>query len=389
MNISKIFHPSQYQLFVLLTAASLITMSGGVVAPVFPDLVEQLNFDPTLAGNLVSIHCLTLALFSPLFGIIADKISPVRVLVPSLILYGLAGCTGALMTNFWSLLGTRALLGVASGGLAAASLGFMSIMYEGEERAQIIGYGTGTLTLTGIIFPLLGGWVGANNWQNAFYLYGLAIPLAGLATVVFPSQLYQPIKNPETGMSNNLGAVLSRPAIWQLLLTLALASVVMYSVVIYAPHYLKDTLGVDAKLNGLVLAARALGAAFISAFGAKRIAKILSRQGATAFGFGLMALTLITIPLLNQFQWILLTAVFFGFGFGLVLPNLYSALANIAPTQMRSSVLAIGTGAGFLGQFISPILLAPIRGGVGLEAVFYASAGIAMLAGFLLFLPKQ
>lgn len=95
------------------------------------------------------------------------------------------------------------------------------------------------------------------------------------------------------------------------------------------------------------------------------------------------------IPLLRQLNWILLNAVLFGVGFGIVLPNLYSALANLAPSKLRSSVLAIGTGAGFLGQFLSPILLGPVLGYSGLEGVFYAAASVSVIAGFLLILSSR
>jgi len=36
-------------------------------------------------------------------------------------------------------------------------------MYEGQARSKALGYATSTLTITGIIFPLLGGWVGATG----------------------------------------------------------------------------------------------------------------------------------------------------------------------------------------------------------------------------------
>jgi MFS family permease len=102
-----------------------------------------------------------------------------------------------------------------------------------------------------------------------------------------------------------------------------------------------------------------------------------------------MALTLMTIPLLHQISWIVLAAVFFGAGFGIVLPTLYSTLASLAPSDLRSSVLAAGTGAGFLGQFLSPIVLGPVLGYGGLEGVFYAAATIALVTGLLLFAPTR
>jgi predicted MFS family arabinose efflux permease len=370
------------RLLVLLLAGSLTTMAGGVVAPVLPDIIQQLHLNPGLAGNLVSMHCLTIALFSPLLGILADRIGRLKVLVPSLILYAVFGIAGAWMQSFWTLLVTRALLGAASGGIAAASLGLLGSMYEGEKRSQALGYATSTLTITGIAFPLLGGWVGAANWQVAFYLYGLGLPLAVIARLILKEQI-----RTKATPSHKLSQVLGHPQALWLLFTLVLASISMYAVVIYAPLYLKATIGAGAVLNGIVLASRAIGAATISAFGARRLSQKLGLAKSTAVGFGLMGVTVGMIPLLHQLNLILLTAVLFGAGFGIVLPNLYNALANLAPAKLRSSVLAAGTGAGFLGQFLSPILLGPVLSYGGLEGIFYAAASVAFMAGLLLLIP--
>ena len=384
LNTSKVLTGNNYKLWIILAAGSLTPMAGGVVAPVLPELVEQLNLDPILAGNLVSMHCFTIALFSPLLGILADRIHPTKVLIPCLFLYSLFGTAGALMPNFWLLLTTRALLGIASGGIAAASLGLVGRMYQGEARLQVIGYASATLTITGVIYPLLGGLVGAFNWQFAFYLYGIAAPLAVLAVFFFSEETSTRPKSASVGLLDSLGEVLSKVAVWRLLLSISLASLVMYASLIYLPLYLKETLNTGTAINGIVLASEAIGATISSAFLAKRLAQSFNTSAATGIGFGIMAAMLVVISLLSQFHWILLAAIFFGLGFGFVLPNLYSALANLAPSQLQSSVLAAGTGAGFLGQFISPILLGPLLSIGGLESAFYGAATVAMLGGLLL-----
>jgi ACDE family multidrug resistance protein len=376
------------RLLVLLVAGSLTTMAGGVVAPILPEMIQQLNLDPALAGNLVSLHCLTIALFSPPLGIVADRIGHLRVLIPSLILYALFGTAGAFMHSLMPLLVVRGLLGAASGGIAAASLGILGNMYQGEARSQALGYATSTLTIMGIAFPLLGGWVGSFHWQWAFGLYGIGLPLAILAARFLPEKSSPKTKGEVKETGSKLRHVLGRPYTLRLLCTLSLVSIAMYAVVIYAPQYLKQTIDATSVINGIVLASRAIGAAIISAFGAKRLAQRWGRPTTVAIGLGLMALTLSTIPVLHQLGWILVTAVFFGVGFGLVLPTLYGTLANLAPPDLKSSVLAAGTGAGFLGQFISPILLGPVLAFCGLAWVFYAAAIVALLAGLLLFVPK-
>jgi predicted MFS family arabinose efflux permease len=378
------------KLLVLLAAGSLTTMAGGVVAPILPEMIQQLQLDPALAGNLVSAHCLTIALFSPPLGILADRVGRVRVLVPALILYALFGTAGAFMDSLVPLLVVRGLLGAASGGIAAASLGLLGGMYEGEARSQALGYATSALTIAGIAFPLLGGAVGTIHWQFAFYLYGLGLPLALLVALVFDQKPSSPTaQSGEKGDSLKFRTVLQDRRIWRVLLTLGLASIAMYAVVIYAPLYLRQTIGASTVVNGIVLATRAVGAALISAFGAKRLVQTLGAARTGALGFGLMALTLTTLPLLHQLGGILVAAVFFGAGFGLVLPTLYGTLANLAPPSLRSSVLAAGTGAGFLGQFLSPVLLGPILGYGGLESIFYGAAIVALGAGVLLFAPSQ
>ncbi len=379
---------SDPKLLVLLLAGSLTTMAGGVVAPILPEMVQQLHFDPGLAGILVSMHCLTIALFSPVLGILADYVGRIRVLLPSLLFYAVVGMAGAFIDSFPSALLMRALLGIASGGIAAATLGLLGSLYEGKERSQALALATTTLTITGITDPLLGGWVGASQWQNTFYLYGLGLPLAILVAFVFKGKQPRSTKSEAKPLSNKLYEILRSRNALKLLLALGLTSVAMYAVVIYAPMYLKATIGAGPALNGIVLASRAIGAAFISAFGASKLAHRLGTMQATAWGFGLMAITLATIPFLQTLSWILLSAILFGAGFGIVLPSLYSALANLAPSQLKSSVLAAGIGVGFLGQFMSPILLGPILSASSLSGVFYAAAGVAAAAGLLLFAPN-
>lgn len=379
------------QLLVLLVAGSLTTMTGGLVTPVLPEIQDQLHLEPRLVAYLGTMHCWTIALFSPLLGILADRFGRLQVLVASLSLYGVFGTAGATATSFLPLLVSRGLLGAATGGIAAASLGLLGSMYEGKARSQALGYATGTLTLAGIIFPLTGGLIGLRHWQYAFYLYSIGLPLAILAAITLQQQ---PSSQTEPQISDEepnykLRQVFAQPETLWLLLTLALASVVMYSVVIFAPLYFKATIQANSVLNGTVLAFRAVGAAVVSAFGARRLSQTLGLSLATSVGFGLMAVTLGIIPLLHQMSWILLTAVLFGAGFGIVLPNLYHALANKAPAKLRSSVLSAGTGASFLGQSLSPILLGSVLNYSGLEVVFYTAAGLSIVAGILLLLGKN
>ncbi|MBW4661090.1 MAG: MFS transporter [Drouetiella hepatica Uher 2000/2452] len=371
-----------HQFLILLAAGCLTTMTGGIVSPILPEMVQELSLDPKWAGILVSIHALTSAIMTPVMGIVADRIGKLKVLIPCLLLYALFGIATAFVTTFPLLLVSRGLLGMASGGVAAATIGLLGSMYDGEQRSRILGYATSVMTTSAVFFPLLGGWVGGYNWHYAFYLYGLAIPLIAFALLV--------LREPQTPSDSllkmnqaSLGKVLLKPDILQIYLYIAIAAVTVYAVVIYTPLYLKSAINADPVLNGFVLAVRLVGAALVSAIGASRLARRMGANWAIAFGFSLMGMTVATIPLLTDIYLIVVTAILFGIGFGIITPNLYDALAERSPNELRASVLAIGTGFNSLGQFLSPVALGPIWKFAGLPSVFYIAGGFAMIASVL------
>jgi MFS transporter, ACDE family, multidrug resistance protein len=100
-----------------------------------------------------------------------------------------------------------------------------------------------------------------------------------------------------------------------------------------------------------------------------------------------MAMFLVLFPNLTPLWLLMLVSGLFGLSFGLVTPSLYNILANLAPSHLQSSILATGIGAGFLGQFVSPLILGPILSAKGLSGVFYSCAGLAIFIGLTLLIP--
>lgn len=375
--------PRFAQLCVLIAAGCLTTMTGGIVSPVLPEMVQQLNLDPRWAGLLVSIHALAIAMFTPLFGIVADRIGKLPVMLPALLLYSLFGVAGAFMPTMNLLLAVRVGLGISSAGIAAASIGLLGTMYDGEARTRILGYATSAMTTASVLIPLVGGWVGSLNWHYAFYLYGLGVPTALVARLLL-HEGRSPASTLDTRQSKLLKQTILQPQVLKLYLTIAIAAAIVYTVVIYTPLYLKEAIGAGPALNGFVLAIRAVGAALVSAFAASRLAKRIGSRRTIGAGFVIMALMLSTIPLLHDIRWIVPAAIAFGMGFGITVPNIYDVLATLSPSEVRSSILAIGTGANSFGQFMSPILLGPLWTTIGLTSVFYAAAGVALTIGVLI-----
>jgi len=380
---TKISTERAIQFGLLLLAGCLTTMTGGIVSPVFPEMVQELSLNPRWAGMLLSMHALTSALMTPVMGLLADRIGKMKVMVPSLLLYSFFGISTTFLASFPLLLASRALLGAASGGIAAATIGILSSMYEGESRSRVLGFATSATTTSAILFPLIGGWVGQTHWQYAFYLYGAGVVLAALVLIVFQGMSAKSSESIPLGQRDELGSVLRQPQVWLAYSLIGIAATVVYTIVIYTPLYLKATIGAGPELNGFVLAIRAVGAATVAAVGSTWLAKRLGANRAIALGFSLMATTIFTIPLATHLSLIVPAAILFGIGFGIVTPNLYNVLASNTPPNLRASILGLGTGFNSLGQFICPLLLGPVWKYAGLPPVFFAATGLAVFASFL------
>ncbi|MGB7416705.1 MAG: MFS transporter, partial [Thermosynechococcaceae cyanobacterium] len=261
-------------------------------------------------------------------------------------------------------------------------IGILSDLYDGDARTKMLGYVTSALATATVIFPVLGGWAGNVHWQYAFCLYGVAVPVALAAFFVLRRHPASATPAVDLSQADGIGQYLRQSRVQVLLLGLALTSALFYVVVVYAPLYLKEAIGATPILNGGVLAARSVGAAVVSAVGASHLAKKIGANRTIAVGFVLMAASLMLIPNLQQPLMIVLAALPFGIGFGLVMPNLYSALSEVASQSQRTGVLAIGTGVSSFGQFVSPAIFGPLWRFTG-SGVFVVAAALAIAISVL------
>ncbi|MCU0525286.1 MAG: MFS transporter [Elainella sp. Prado103] len=383
----------QSKLWVLLAAGSLAVMPGAVIIPVLGDIKTQLlNDSLQQASWLASAHYSMTALFSPLLGFLANRIGWVRVLVMSLVLFAVFGIAGTWATSFLPMLISRLLLGAATGGIAAASLGILAQMYDqAADRSHAIALASSAISLSNIVFPLLAGILGADRWQVAFYLYGISIPIAIAAVMLFPKQAGSTAAGLDRVAAKPVLVAMSHPTVLRFFLTLLLTSATALATVTNLSIYLRNApISAATPIIGLILASQAIGSAAISAFSLKGLTRRFGAVLSIGIGLGLMAFSLVAIPNLQQVSLLLPVAMLFGIGLGIVIPSHYAALANVTAPELQAIVLAVGTGMTFLGQFLSPGLFGfvlralPTPWSEQPMTVFYLAAGLVLSMGFLL-----
>ncbi|MDA8368256.1 MAG: MFS transporter [Nocardiopsaceae bacterium] len=366
----------------ILASAALTIMAPAIIAPSLPTM-EQVFGDQPAASLLVrlamTITSLMIAVSAPVSGMIADRVGRRPLLVACLVLYAASGTAGYFVTDLFLLLATRALLGIAVGGVMTAVSATITDWFDGPRRASFLGLQQAFASLGGVVFLPLAGVLATIGWRVPFWLYGLA---AAVALFAFLAVRDRPRDTPAVAADRGRAVTGHVLGIYALALG---ATMVFYMAPTQVP-FLLERLGIGPALVGAVVA----GSTLTSTLGAVGFPALRRRLNSAA-------ITTVSLALLGA-GWLLVggTGTAFGTaagllvggaGVGVVVPNLTLRLSELAPPVWRGRVLS-GLVAGiFLGQFLSPLAVQPLILAIGVGDAF-TWAGTAIVAGAALAVLK-
>lgn len=213
---------------VLLFAVTLLTGTAlSAITPAFPAIPAALSISPSATGLLITVYTLPVIVLAPLLGITADHLGRKRVLVASMLLYGLAGGACALAPDFTVLLVLRFVQGIGGSVLYSLGTAIISDNYSGARRTRSLAFDSVALGLGAASFPVIGGLLAAVSWRLPFALALLTVPAALLLLRRFDL----PAVSPQLALRNyllDLGQQLRlRPVRGNLLVSLLLLTLRM------------------------------------------------------------------------------------------------------------------------------------------------------------------
>jgi MFS family permease len=297
----------------------------------------------------------------------------------SLIVYGLAGGSGLLIQSFPVLLMSRALLGIALAGIFTGINVLILNLFEREERDKIMGWRGSAQSVGGIIWPLAGGWLGGLSWHLPFAIYMIAIPIGITAMFAVPKAASKPQIDTKSDPSVSVGMLIRKVTVLPVILALAFSgSVLLYVIVIYLPQQL-EIFGITSSFTiSIFIAAITTSGAIISFFYGQ-IRKLFSYQSLVQIGISLWVISFAGLSLSPNPVMTGISAAFFGFSQGIILPTVMAWIGDIVPVTFRGRISSYLGTSGFIGQFLSPIIFAPVLIRGGLKAVFVAATLFAIL----------
>ena len=371
MSVSK-----QFSLGVIFASATLTIMAGSIIAPVLNLMRDGLGLAPSSVGLIITTHGLFMALFSPLMGSLVDRRGARRPYIVALICYGLAGGSGLLINSFRVLLFSRACLGIALAGIFTCINVVILNMYDGIERDRVMGWRGSAQSFGGVIWPLIGGTLGGFSWHLPFAVYMLAIPIGLFAIVAVPESAIQHQSRPESNASKSVFRVFRESSVLLVIYGLMFfGNILLYAIVIFLPQLL-ESLGISSTFRiGLFITAMT-GSAGVTAFVYGKIRSRFAYRVIVTTGVALWTVAFTIISQAPDSRTIAMGVALFGVSQGLIMPTVMVWIGEAVPPYFRGRFSSYLGTFGFVGQFLSPILFAPVFMVVGLRGVFLVGAGV-------------
>jgi MFS family permease len=369
------------QLIFGVTLSAVMGVSS--ITPVFPAMARELDIPVHSVGLLITVFTLPGIFLAPVLGVLADLWGRKRILVPALMLFGIAGGACGFVRDFNLLLVLRFLQGVGAASLASLNVTIIGDLYSGNELAAAMGYNATVLNIGTASYPAIGGILATLGWFYPFFLPFIAIPMGFF--VLFA------LKNPEP--KNRQGFKVYLGNAWKgiksrQILILFLTSIVTF-IILYGPYltYLPILLGHSFHSSsftiGIIMSIMSLTTA-VSSSQLGRLSKRYSHKTLLLSAFIFYAVALVIIPFIHSLWLLPLPIIIFGMGHGMTYPNIQTLLAALAPSENRGAFMSINGMVLRLGQTLGPVLMGIVLLGWGIQGVFYAGAVCSMAMSMLL-----
>ncbi len=381
-------------------AVVAVGVDGTVLSVALPTLSKVLDASESDLQWFSSGYFLVLAAAMLPAGLLGDRYGRKKVLVVSLVLFGIGSAGCAYSTSVGEFMVARVLIGLAGAGLIVMAFSVLTVLFNRDERPKAVGVMAGATFVAFPIGPILGGWLLSNYWWGWVFLINVPVVVIALAAVVslvpesrasnrpgldvvgvassaagLVSVTYGLIKAGQGGWGNVYalsmiagGVVLlvgffvwerwltNRPGgqpmldltlfdsasfTWGVILAM-LPILAMLGILFTMPQYFQGVLGTDAMGSGLRLLPLVAGL-MVGAVPAARVVRLVGAKVAVATGFVLLAGGLLTGSTMSVGSSGLFVAVWMsvaGLGTGLAMATAMSA----ALVELSEEKSGVGSG---------------------------------------------
>jgi len=349
-------------------------MASATIAPSLPQIQQVFSEHPQaeiLTKFILTVPALFIALSSPIVGALIDRFGRIKIMLISLIVYGFGGSSAYFIDDLYSILVTRAVLGIGVAGVMTVTITLIADYFDGTERNAFMGLQGAFVAMGGFVSITLGGILAEISWRTPFLIY-LSSFILFLPALIY---LYEPeVKKYEK--TNDAKSLEPYPQILVsiIYLTALIGMTLFYVIPIQIPFYISEQTGASNTLIGLAIAFSTLSSAIVS-LNYKQFKEKLDFPIIYFLSFFFLGLGYFVIYSASEYYLLVVGLLISGIGMGVLIPNSNVWVVSLSPESMRGRLVGGLTTSIFIGQFISPFLIQPV-------ITWTSTSGIFLFAGF-------
>ncbi|QDZ14802.1 MFS transporter [Humibacter ginsenosidimutans] len=170
-----------------LAAVSLsvlaVGIDGTVLSIALPTLAGALHASESQLEWFSSGYLLMLAAAVLPVGLLGDRFGRKKVLLVSLLVFGVGSALCAYSTSPEEFLIARLLMGLAGAGIAVMALTAVTVFFDEATRPKAVGVFAAANFLSLPLGPIVGGWMLANLWWGWVFLLNVPVVAVGMLAV--------------------------------------------------------------------------------------------------------------------------------------------------------------------------------------------------------------
>ncbi|EON72075.1 MFS transporter [Lysinibacillus sphaericus] len=343
-------------LIILLSNLFIAFLGIGLVIPVLPTIMNELNITGSVVGYMVAAFAITQLIVSPIAGKLVDRIGRKVMIVAGLFVFGLSELLFGVGRTIEVLFISRMLGGVSAAFIMPAVTAYIADITTMAQRPKALGYMSAAISTGFIIGPGLGGFLAEIGTRVPFYAAGI---LGFIAAILSLTLLKEPTraKDDAEAASSILG---SAKRIFSPLYFIAFVLIFVLSFGLAAFESL-FSLFVDHKFafTPKDIAIIITGSGIVGALAQLLLFDWLTRKmgeiNVIRYSLVLSAVLTFAMTIVNHYAAILFVTFFIFVGFDLIRPAVTSYLSKIAGNE-QGFVGGMNSMFTSLGNIFGPIL---------------------------------
>ncbi|WHH61086.1 MDR family MFS transporter [Petroclostridium sp. X23] len=390
----------------IMVSMFLAAFEGTVVTTAMPTIARDLKgFE--LISWVFSSYLFTSAIFTPIYGKLADMYGRKNTLFVGIIIFLMGSLLCGISQNMYQLIAFRAVQGIGAGSILPLTFAVIGDIFNVEQRAKVQGWLSSVWGIASLAGPFIGGYfIDYLSWHWIFFIN---IPFGILSVILLKKNLHEQFEKKKHKV-DYLGTVVLTIAIISFLygvliggqsnqwfspaVTLSfiimavslvvfylienrieepimpfdiftttstvinvisfLASAVLMGVEVYMAIYIQNVLGFNATISGLTMAPMSISWLLSAFILSKAISKYRERMIMIVFT-GILVLSNVLLITVNIHSSLILVVIYvfvMGFGFGGCFTMLTMIVQSSVGFKKRGIATATNSLVRTLGQTI-------------------------------------